>query len=95
MLIGDELRQIATTKNQESAICIANKLFKIIIDEAYEIAKNGLFCFTLQRDKYTELYSSNVEEFIFNNLQELLKRNNITLTKEHLFRDDYIYKVEY
>ena len=52
MLIGDELRQIASNKNNETAICIAHKLYDMIIDESYEIAKNGLYSFELKRDKY-------------------------------------------
>lgn len=95
MLIGDELRQIASNKNNETAICIAHKLYDMIIDEAYAIAKNGLYSFELKRDKYNELYSSKLEILIFNTLLELLKVEKIVLKKECLCRDSYVYKVEY
>ena len=85
MLIGDELRQIASNKNNETAICIAHKLYDMIIDESYEIAKNGLYSFELKRDKYNELYSSKLEILIFNKLLELLKVEKIVFISPLVF----------
>lgn len=95
MSIGENLKQIAEKKNDESANYIAEKLYKQVIDEAFNFAKSGFYSFELEKEKYKELYFSRLKNLIYSKLLELLKNENIYLKKDSAFKDDYVYTVNY